>query len=147
MRIADYSFIYREKCIDIFKSNTPTFFAPDELELFENFLDHHAEGAYFVVFDDGELIGCGGVFLNHRTGEAGLSWGMIHAQMHNKGIGKFFTHYRIALLKNRYPGKTYKIETSQHTFQFYQNRGFVTTGIILNGFGEGIDKYTMELKG
>lgn len=146
MRVANYSSIYKEKCIDIFKSNAPTFFAPDELKIFENFLDHYSRDSYFVVIDKGELVGCGGIFLDHTTGEAGLSWGMVHAQMHNKGIGKFFTDYRIALLRNLNPGKTYKIETSQHTFQFYENRGFVTIGIILDGFGEVIDKYTMELR-
>jgi len=146
MRILKYSSIYREKCIEIFKSNLPTFFAPDELEIFENFLDYNTKYHYFVLIPDGELICCGGIFSNDRTNEAGLSWGMVHAQKHNKGIGKFFTDYRINLLRNLYPNMTYKIETSQHTFLFYQKRGFVTVDITLDGFGEGIDKYIMELK-
>lgn len=146
MLIIKYTPVFREKCIEIFKSNLPKFFAPDELQLFEAFLDHDIEDNYYIVKDNGHILACGGIFLDKKTDEAGLSWGMVHAEHHLKGIGKLFTQYRIDLLKKLYPTKAYKLDTSQHTAVFYEKNGFNTVGIIPDGFGKGIDKYIMKMK-
>lgn len=146
MLIIKYTPVFRADCIEVFKSNLPKFFAPDELQLFETFLDHDTEDNYYVVEDDGHLLGCGGIFLDKKTDEAGLSWGMVHARHHLKGIGKLFTQYRIDLLKKLYPAKIYKIDTSQHTAAFYEKNGFNIVCIIPDGFGKGIDKYTMKME-
>lgn len=146
MLIIKYTLVFREKCIEIFKSNLPKFFAPDELQLFEAFLDHDIEDNYYIVKDNGHILACGGIFLDKKTDEAGLSWGMVHAEHHLKGIGKLFTQYRIDLLKKLYPTKAYKLDTSQHTAVFYEKNGFNTVGIIPDGFGKGIDKYIMKME-
>lgn len=146
MLIIKYTPAFREDCIGIFKSNLPKYFADEELEQFENFLDNDTEENYDVVQSDGLIIGCGGIFFDKIKGEAGLSWGMVHADYHRRGIGKFFTQYRIDLLKRTYPDTTFKIETSQHTADFYQKRGFKTVDIVPNGFSKGIDKYTMKME-
>jgi GNAT superfamily N-acetyltransferase len=145
MLIIKYTSVFRERCIEIFKSNLPKFFAPEELQLFADFLDHDIEDDYYVVQEDGLVLACGGIFLDEGTDEAGLSWGMVHAEHHLKGIGKLFTQYRIDLLKKVYPGKNYKIDTSQHTAGFYEKNGFKTVGIVPDGFGKGIDKYMMKM--
>lgn len=53
--IIKYTPVFRERCIEIFKSNLPKFFAPEELQLFEDFLDHHTEDNYYVVNDAGHI--------------------------------------------------------------------------------------------
>ncbi|WP_051349479.1 GNAT family N-acetyltransferase [Chryseobacterium gregarium] len=146
MLIIKYTPVFREDCIGIFKSNLPKYFADEELKQFENFLDHDIEENYYVVQSEGLIIGCGGIFLDQSNGEAGLSWGMVHADYHRRGIGKFFTQYRIDLLKKTYPDTTFKIETSQHTADFYQKRGFKTVDIVPDGFSKGIHKYTMKME-
>lgn len=143
MKIINYSKIFREDCIKIFKSNLPKYFALEELPFFESFLDQNTEENYFVVKMDGHVIGCGGFFLDTKNNMAGLSWGMVHADYHGKGIGKALTQYRIDLLKKTYPALPYKIETSQHTAEFYKRNGFRTIEIVPDGFSKGIDKYTM----
>jgi len=146
MLIIKYTPVFREECVGIFKSNLPKFFDLEELELFENFLDHDIEDNYYVVKDDRHILACGGIFLDKKTDVAGLSWGMVHADHHLKGIGKLFTQYRIDLLKKIYPSKTYKLETSQHTAAFYEKNGFNAVDIIPDGFGKGIDKYIMKME-
>ncbi|AZA99384.1 N-acetyltransferase [Chryseobacterium joostei] len=146
MKIIQYTKIFRKDCIEIFNSNVPKFFSPEELPLFESFLDDDTEENYFVVKMDGPVIGCGGFFLNAQNNIAGLSWGMIHSNYHGKGIGRALTQYRIDLLKQNYPTLPYKIETSQHTAEFYQKNGFKTVEIVPDGFGKGIDKYTMIME-
>lgn len=146
MLIIKYKPIFRDRCIEIFNSNLPKFFAPEELQLFETFLDRDIKDNYYVVKHDDQVVACGGIFLEQETDEAGLSWGMVHSQYHQKGIGKWFTQYRIDLLMKLYPAKTYKVETSQHTAAFYEKNGFKTIEMIPDGFGKGIDKYTMKIE-
>ncbi|MCQ9641500.1 GNAT family N-acetyltransferase [Chryseobacterium sp. WG14] len=55
-----------------------------------------------------------------KNNETGLSWGMVHADYHGQGIGKLLTQFRLDLLKNMYPDKSLRIETSQHTAEFYK---------------------------
>ncbi|WP_083572309.1 GNAT family N-acetyltransferase [Flavobacterium johnsoniae] len=145
MLIVKYTPLFKENCIEIFKSNLPKFFAPEELELFKSFLDQDTEDHYYVIMEDNRAVGCGGIFLDKKTDEAGLSWGMVHNAYHLKGIGKILTEYRINLLKKLYPSKTYKIDTSQHTAGFYEKKGFRTVTIIPDGFGKGIDQYVMKM--
>lgn len=85
------------------------------------------------------------VFLEEDGMEAGLSWGMVDVNQHKAGIGKMLTEYRIDLLKEFYPGKIYKVDTSQHTAGFYLKRGFETIEVIADGFAKGIDKYVMKM--
>lgn len=146
MKIINYTKIFREDCIKIFRSNLPKFFAIEELPIFESFLDEYTEDNYFVVKMDGEIIGCGGIFLDTEKNLAGLSWGMVHSEYHGKGIGKTFTQYRIDLLKKTYPSLPYAIETSQHTAGFYERNGFKTVEIVTDGFSKGIDKYIMTME-
>lgn len=145
MHIIKYTPDLKEHCIEIFKSNMPKFFDPQELQLFEHFLIHDSEEYYYVVFEDQELLACGGIFLEDKTDQAGLSWGMVHSKYHGRGIGKYFTEYRLQLLKKMNPEQTYYIETSQHTAGFYEKIGFTTEHVFADGFGKGIDKYLMEM--
>lgn len=71
---------------------------------------------------------------------------MVHAQHHKKGIGKLLTQYRLEIMKNCYPNKTYVLETSQHTAAFYEKNGFHTIAIVQDGFGKGIDKCFMKME-
>jgi len=145
MEILKYTPLFKEKCVALFESNMPRFFAPEELPLFIDFLDNDIEDNYYVVEKNAEIVACGGIFLDRETDEAGLSWGMVHVAEHKNGIGKLLTEYRINLLKEIYPGKVYKVDTSQHTEGFYLKRGFETIAVVPDGFAKGIDKYVMKM--
>lgn len=146
MKILKYTSAFKAQCLEIFKSNMPKFFAVEEEKLFIDFLDHDIEDNYYVVEKDGAIVACGGVFLDEDSDEAGLSWGMVHSGQHKTGIGKLLTEYRIELLKEVYPDKVYKVDTSQHTAGFYLKRGFKTVEVIPDGFAKGIDKYVMKME-
>ncbi|MBB4801735.1 GNAT family N-acetyltransferase [Flavobacterium aquidurense] len=143
MKILEYKSAFKTSCINIFESNRPKFFAEGELELFEKYLDQVTDGYYFVVKEENQIIACGGIFFDKSTDSGGLSWGMVHKKYHGKGIGLSFSNYRIKELQRKFPNKSYIIETSQHTAKFYEKIGFKLNNIVPNGFGDGIDKYTM----
>jgi N-acetylglutamate synthase-like GNAT family acetyltransferase len=111
---------------------------------FSQFLDKKI-GEYFVVEDQGVILGCGGIALTAETGEANLTWGMINRQKHRQGIGRFLTEGRLERLR-QLPGlKTVAIQTSQPTVAFYARYGFEVREIIKDGFGPGLDNYKMTL--
>jgi hypothetical protein len=85
MKIINYTKIFREDCITVFRSNMPKYFALEELPPFENFLDQYTEENYFVVKMDGHVIGCGGFFLDTKDNMAGLSWEWFTPTIMEKG--------------------------------------------------------------
>jgi GNAT superfamily N-acetyltransferase len=145
MKITEYKDSYKDRCIEIFESNLPGFFADDEKRLFIDYLDKFGSENYYVVKKDSNIVACGGIYFDEKTNTAGLAWGMVHADFQSRGIGKEFTTYRIDLLKATFPGSKYEIETSQHTAAFYRKLGFVTDEVIIDGFGKGFDKYNMSM--
>ena len=145
MNIITYTPAFRPRCIDIFKSNQPKFFAEEELQLFADFLDHDIDDNYYLIAYEGAVVGCGGVFLDQQNDEVGLSWGMVHADFHKKGFGKALTVFRLDLMKQQYPNQIYKVDTSQFTAGFYESLGFETIAVIPDGFAKGLDKYVMKM--
>lgn len=144
LQIRNYKAEDKTRCLELFQSNFPKYFAPHELPLFDKWLDTCNSKEYFVAVKQGEILACGGVFMDNRFDKAGLSWGMVHSDFHGQGIGREFTLFRVEKMKELFPGESAMLETSQYTFAFYEKLGFVTKKMELNGFGGGFDKYYME---
>ena len=90
-------------------------------------------------------IACGGYGLNKTKTKAGLSWGLVHRRYHNQGYGSHSLKYRLHHIKSDYPDIEIHLDTSQHTYQFFEKFGFIIEQITKNGYGEGLDKYDMTL--
>ncbi len=147
MKIIPYQKKYKADCIAIFKSNQPLYFTEEELALFTKFLDEKCDEEYFVLEYQGKILACGGIFnRENRENTSGLSWGMVHNDYHQKGLGFALTDFRLKLLKEKYPQSIPTINTSQYTYPFYQKLGFVTHKITKDGFGKGLDDYEMRLE-
>lgn len=145
MKIRPYSLKDKIYCIRIFRSNAPKYFALHEFELFVRWLENSSVNDYYVVEQNANIIACGGIYVDERYNKASLSWGMVHSNFHGEGVGKKFTEFRIEKMMAKYPDLAYMMETSQHVKGFYEKLGFQTKEITPNGFGEGLDKYYMEL--
>ena len=144
--IETYTLEHKAACLSIFKSNMPKYFLLEEFNDFDKWLEKQAlDGRYFVALKDHQVVACGGYFYDDERNKAGLSWGMVEAQLHGTGIGSQLTTFRIKKMKAEFPGHIYMIDTSQHTAPFYEKMGFVTKEVTPNGFGEGLDKYYMEI--
>lgn len=144
MQIKKYRPVYRQTCIQIFKTNLPKFFANEELQQFEQFLDQIADH-YYVIELSGVPVGCGGISFDEMSNQAGLCWGMVDSDYHGQGIGKLLTSFRLDLLKKLYSDKIIKIETSQHTVVFYEKYGFKIVDFLADGFTQRLDRYTMMM--
>lgn len=75
----------RPACLALLRGNIPPFFAPAEEREFGYWLDTQETGAagqhYYVAEQAGELVACGGFFLD-GMGRATLTWGMVACDRH-----------------------------------------------------------------
>ncbi|NQZ11742.1 MAG: GNAT family N-acetyltransferase [Algicola sp.] len=138
-----YNKKYRSQCIDAFDSNVGKYFDLTERKEFIEFLDSLNDlSTYFVCIRDGRVVACGGV--DKKSTIASLDWGMVHRDFHGQGLGTHLTDFRLSQLKADNTIDLVTIETSQHTEGFYIKRGFITTKVVKNGFGQGIDCVYMQ---
>ena len=146
MRIVPYNSKYFENCIKIIRSNTPKYIDLSEHSEYEDYLSRN-DKIYFVLFKNSDIVACGGYGVNKSETKAGLSWGLVHSQHHNKGYGSELLKYRLNHIKINYPNIEIHLDTSQHTYRFFERFGFIVKKISKNGYGERLDKYDMILKG
>ena len=63
MRIEPYKSKYYDSCIEIIQSNTPKYIFPNEHLDYKNYL-LRKDKTYFVLFNDFDLVACGGYGIN-----------------------------------------------------------------------------------
>lgn len=156
MLFRPYTAADREACLDAFKSNMPKFFAPSELPDFEKWLDEQESRMaavqsnpteqYYVALQGNKVVGCGGYFIEPDYSKAIMTWGLVHNALHKQGLGKELFLYRLLVIRSISPACTVTLDTSQHSYPFFQKLGFVVTKITPNFFAPGIDRYDMVLQ-
>lgn len=145
MHLRSYQAADHDGCLAIFDSNTPKFFAPHERAEFAEFLTTKTD-PYFVVIDDqGQIVGCGGYFVIPNRATAVLTWGMVDNSLHRQGIGRFLLLARLQRICQEPDVERVFINTSQHSYGFFEKIGFVVESIVENGFTEGLHEYKMRL--
>ncbi|MGE4411509.1 MAG: GNAT family N-acetyltransferase [Sphingobium sp.] len=145
-RIRAYEMQDKQACLALFDSNVPRFFAPSERNDFARFLEKAAFAcAYRVIERAGRLAGCGGLAIETDGVTATLCWGMIDNALHRQGLGRLLTEIRLREARET-PGIRYvRVNTSQHTRDFYARFGFVTEKVTPDGYGPGLDRWDMAL--
>jgi len=147
IKFKSYEAGYRNKIIDIFKSNCPKYFHLSDIKDLTHFLDQYADVNFKVVIVDNEVIGCGGHYVNHQRQFFGIAWVMfkrfaIGTRMLFHLADEFFGHILFNISKE---GHCYGIviNTTQHMESMFCRYGFKTVAIIKDGFGENLDHYEM----
>ena len=145
--IRTYRATDKAACMLIFDSNCPKYFGENERAQLGSFLGDKDHDDYFVMEIEGSqgtlVVGAGGYYLLPETHVVGFSWGMILNDYHRRGLGKQLAMYRLALLAKKFPNQEIRLQTSQHTRDFYAKHGFAETEYEKDGFAEGIDRITM----
>ncbi len=139
----------KDACLQAFISNVPQFFTEAEIAYFSNFLDYFQQiiannkTYYYVVIINDTLVGCGGFGDKDGTDTITLAWGLIHNKYHKKGLGELLLQHRLNEIKHIYPTKPIYIDTTQHTFGFFEKFGFTTTKITHDYYEKGMHRYDM----
>ena len=144
MLIRKYTTTDKWNVLELFRMNTPDFFDVSEERDFTNYLEYQKED-YFVVEENNQIIGAGGInyFSSEKT--ARISWDMIHPEFQKKGIGKQLIHHRLTVIRNHPHIKFVVVRTSQHAYKFYLKLGFGLEKIVPDFWAKGFHLYQMKL--
>ena len=151
--IVPYSNAYREGCMAAFHSNVPAFFTVEEINQFNTWLDYletgiidnpDSESHYFVVLHNTMVIGCGGFGYDNNTNKAVLAWGLVHNDYHKKNIGRKLLEFRLEKIATLYPGASLWLDTTQHSYPFFEKFGFEIQQYTEDGYAKGMHRYDMK---
>ena len=140
----EYHSVDFDVCRSIFRSNSPEYFAADELADFEAFL-LDLPGPYLMLRYDEKIAGCGGYAFNQKDKSADLCWGMIHRDFHKKGLGEALLLERLNRIRLNSEIAFVHLNTCQLTDGFFAKAGFTTEKVTPDGYAEGLDRYDMRL--
>lgn len=142
-RIRNYSKSDENQVLNIFRLNTPTFFDSSEEQDLVVYLDQEIED-YFLVEENGEVLGCGGINYLYDQQSARLSWDFLHPESQGKGIGRALVQYRLNKIAKNSRIKTVVVRTSQMADKFYQKMGFSLVSVKKDYWAKGFDLYEMS---
>lgn len=141
--IRKYEAADQEALLHLFSLNVPAGFAAIEKADFTSYLENEAE-MYWVLEEEGNPIGSGGINLFLSQKMARISWDLLHPQKQNQGLGRRLLHFRMDLLKKMDCIETIQVRTSQMAYRFYQKSGFALMEIQENFWAEGYHLYDMK---
>lgn len=134
----------RERCLALFDTTAEPYFSDGDREEFAGFLDSGLASYFVVEADDGEVLGCGGFGL--RDGRAVLTWGIVGAEFHGRGVGRFLLDERISRIRALGSVSVAEMNTSDETVGFFTKAGFKVTSHVEDGYRPGLDRYDLELR-
>ncbi|MDR3679910.1 MAG: GNAT family N-acetyltransferase [Flavipsychrobacter sp.] len=156
MYIRRYTHYDHAACLNIFKSNCSHYFDASEQSYLEAWLTAQDNGMlvyesnlsedFFVLEQEDKVVACGGFYLPRNNLIANMVWGMVHAAFHKQGFGTAMFAYRIEKIKELDTTRAIVLDTSQHTFRFFESFGFEKVKITADAYGEGLHRYDMILK-
>lgn len=143
MKIRSYIPSDQAAVLQLFDSNTPQYFDETERAGLVHYLENETED-YFVMEEQGEIVGAGGINYEPQTKTAVISWDIIKPSEHGKGIGRKLTQHRIQHINTKADIEKIIVRTSQHTYEFYKKMGFKLLKVEKDYWAEGFDLYWME---
>ena len=144
MNTQPYNGNFYESCMDVFRSNLPTYFDPSEEAEFSQFLREGVRN-YYVLVEQNSVRACGGYYVDGEGKRAGLAWGMVHRDFHKTGLGRELLAFRLREIRTHFPDIPIFLNTSQHTYAFFERFGFEVESVVRGGYGAGLDRYDMTL--
>lgn len=130
--------------LNLIDLNTPKYFHSSEKEDLRQYLTENRED-YWVVEQEGEIIGCGGINYFVSEQKARISWDIIHPQSQNQGVGKSLLTHRINHIKSKNQFKFIEVRTSQLAHVFYSKCGFELQSKVEDFWAPGFHLYQMIL--
>ena len=130
---------------EIFRKNTPVFFAREEEQDWENYIASHAD-TYLVLEKDNKLLGAGGYCLADDPSIGYLTWVFVNPTVKGKGMGKRLMKMCIARLAKIQTVRKLEVKTSQHAFHFFEKLGFAVIDVQKDYWADGLDLYQMEMR-
>jgi N-acetylglutamate synthase-like GNAT family acetyltransferase len=143
MIIRFFNIADKDKLVDIFRLNVPKYFAPKEINDFEQYLTQHGE-TYLTIEHEGEIIGGTGYYVNISDNSGRITWIFFHPGAKGCGAGKKAVEYCMNILKADPRVNKLVVTTSQFAFGFFGKFGYELVKTEKDYWGTGLDLYLME---
>ncbi|MFD2999702.1 GNAT family N-acetyltransferase [Pontibacter toksunensis] len=141
--IRAYTSNNKEELLILLRLNTPQYFDVSEEADFIEYLDHRLED-YFVVEEDGQIIGSGGINYFPESKLARISWDVVHPDFQGKGVGKRLMLHRIEHIRKNPAIDFIVVRTTQRVYPFYEKMGFKLEKTEKDFWAKGFDLYQMR---
>lgn len=142
MRVRAYRSGDRGGCLEIFDSNVPEFFRPEERRDFSAFLDDPPGPLLVLEGPPGWVVGFGGV-ADEGDGLGSLCWGMVHRRRHGQGLGRRLLDARLDLMRQDPAFRAARLETIPATAGFFVKMGFSVVSTEPDGYAPGMDRVVL----
>ncbi|MGB0523161.1 MAG: GNAT family N-acetyltransferase [Flammeovirgaceae bacterium] len=131
--------------VTLLRLNIPKYFDPSEEADFIAYLDYERED-YFVIEEEHQILGSGGInyFVDERL--ARIAWDVIHPNAQGRGLGSQLLLHRIKHIQRNSGFEQIIVRTSQLAYPFYEKNGFTLVRVEKDFWAKGFDLYLMELK-
>ncbi|PWJ44045.1 N-acetyltransferase [Sediminitomix flava] len=146
LEIRSYQSTDKERVVEIFRTNCPKYFDPNDEGELVDFLENYTDENFLVALSDGVIIGCCGHYT--KAQQHGIAWTFFESN--SIGYKEFFrvVDSFYSEIENRIKaentGFTIYINTTQLMERLFNKYGFNTYAVIPDGFGEGLDEYKMK---
>ena len=76
-----------------------------------------------------------------------MAWGMVDNALHKRGYGAQLLEYRINKMSELFPDTPVVLDTTQHSFGFFEKFGFSTVKVTNDFYAPGMHRYDMVREG
>ncbi|UFH53270.1 GNAT family N-acetyltransferase [Spirosoma sp. KNUC1025] len=131
--------------MDLFRQNTPTYFAPEEEKDFLDYI-HQDLACQLVSVDQGLIVGTAGYYFSPDETEGRISWVFFSPQAQGRGLGKALIEHCLVHINQKPTVEKIVVQTSQLAYQFFAKFGFTVVELKKDYWAKGLDLYRMEMK-
>lgn len=140
---ASYLPQHKQACLELFDANCPDFFAPNERQDYENFLDAEP-GGYELCWIDARIMGAFGL-IGDDVRVRSLNWILLNPASQGLGVGTLIMK-RLILMARASALETVNIAASHLSEPFFARFGATTLAVTDDGWGPGLHRVDMILR-
>lgn len=137
-----------ERCLGLFDSNCPEFFAPNERDEYRLFLTHEPLG-YEVCLVEQRIVGAYGLTVIGQSVDeqtmGRVSWILIDPKTQGMGVGSAMMHRAVERARNL-SLRQINIAASHLSEPFFEKFGATTVATLENGWGVDMHRHDMTLR-
>jgi len=143
--IRPYKISDKKQLVEIFTLNTPKYFAPEEINDFEDYLEQQGE-TYLTVEHQNEIVGGIGYYVKQSDKSGRITWIFFHPNASGHGLGTKAVEHCLNILILNSKVEKLVVTTSQLAYKFFEKFGYNLIETEKDHWGKGLDLYLMERK-
>lgn len=137
-----YSIDDKKACLEIFDSNCPEYFSPNERDEYSNFLDG-CPANYEICRNSDQLVGAFGL-IDVSEESAALNWVLLATESQGQGIGSTIMA-RVIESAQKTGISVVSIAASHKSAPFFARFGATSVKMTEDGWGPGMHRVDMVL--